>query len=1123
MLIILYANMTLYMFWVDDLIPDFFFLDHRRRMWYYLAWWHISAVLVLVLRSSFNQVRNYFRLECPLSEATHVLIWTPAVDAGDFASVGSIKKVLQFFKIMSDRYLPKPGTYTTLVVQRSSDNTPTFVHQLQRYVYSDSENIFVCYGFQVGSQMKDYASQSGLGSEAAAARMQKVGPNNITIPIPTVAEAILEEYFQTFYVYQYFIIICFFFSYYVTVGSLLISIVIVSGAVQIYLKRESQKKVSAMVVNKPSVVCKRDGDWRHIRCDDIVPGDLIGVEQGLIPCDLVLVKGSVVVDESMLTGESMPVAKAPVESSSTKHYDPVHGKKHTLYCGTHVQGKAQSEEKFVIGEEAPVPKNIAVVDKTGINTSKGDLISGILNPTVIRFKFDEHLQVVMLCLAFYAVVVFFCTMIQMGLVGDPNGWFYGMYRVVTVIPILLPTVFVVAASRGAKQLTSVKVYCTAPSRIMMAGKVRVWCFDKTGTLTKPGLEFMGCQPVSELDEKKSTFGPVTQNTDSWPKILKYATATAHELTERDGCFIGNSVDMKMFTGCGWKLGLPNGEKPESKLESKDAKAAMENDQNWVYGPDGTQLCILKRCQFDHARMTMASIVLDPSTGRQLVFVKGAYESISGLCDDGLPGDYVPKTQKLARSGNYVLGIAYKVLDEKENFADVDRDSLESGLTFVGLIIFRNVPKPDTKDAIQTLTEGDVRPVMITGDNELTGVHIAKECSLIPDGIDDKNILTGRMKEGKVEWVDEDDKVRELPNVTQYGSRNSKEAGLELAMTGAVFRYLKENKKFTPDMLNCCRVFARMKPQDKVDCVYLYMKLGVVGMCGDGGNDCGALRAAHVGVALSDAEASIVSPFSSNNHSIQSIVDVIRFGRSTLASSFSTYKCMVLWGQVCTTLALFKNYYFISMIEINWIIIDAVLCISLSSALTLSKPSNTLSNRRPTISLLGASTLASTVGLIGINFIFTATTFVLLSYQDWYTQFDYANIEAYKWWLLSENPEAAIMFILMISQINNSAAVFNYGDVFRQSWIRNWVLVVVWLTFNIFVGMLVLLPDSDISCYFAVNCHATESYFPASWRTKFMIIIVSNAFTVFAWERVVVLGPVAAWFRNRTPRSKFVRL
>jgi cation-transporting ATPase 13A3/4/5 len=73
---------------------------------------------------------------------------------------------------------------------------------------------------------------------------------------------------------------------------------------------------------------------------------------------------------------------------------------------------------------------------------------------------------------------------------------------------------------------------------------------------------------------------------------------------------------------------------------------------------------------------------------------------------------------------------------------------------------------------------------------------------------------------------------------------------ELAMTGSVFNVLTSEGNLIKQLLPICRVFARMTPVDKVTCVELHMATDITAMCGDGGNDCGALRAAHVGVCAS---------------------------------------------------------------------------------------------------------------------------------------------------------------------------------------------------------------------------------------------------------------------------------
>ena len=113
--------------------------------------------------------------------------------------------------------------------------------------------------------------------------------------------------------------------------------------------------------------------------------------------------------------------------------------------------------------------------------------------------------------------------------------------------------------------------------------------------------------------------------------------------------------------------------------------------------------------------------------------------------------------------------------------------------------------------------------------------------------------------------------------------------VELAVTGAAFDVLVESGEDMEVLLLKTRIFARMSPEGKVKAVQMHIEKGlIVGMCGDGGNDCGALRAAHAGIALSEAEASVVSPFTSKTKSIASVVDLLKEGRASLVTSFAGY-------------------------------------------------------------------------------------------------------------------------------------------------------------------------------------------------------------------------------------------
>lgn len=284
-----------------------------------------------------------------------------------------------------------------------------------------------------------------------------------------------------------------------------------------------------------------------------------------------------------------------------------------------------------------------------------------------------------------------------------------------------------------------------------------------------------------------------------------------------------------------------------------------------------------------------SVIVQNQKGITYAFIKGSSESVEKLCcPDSLPPDFDEYVKKSAREGIYQISMAMKEISS--NWQVFSRSELERDATFLGVVNFKNFLRAETKEVLTHLKEGDVDSIMVTGDSILTGIHIAKECGIIQS--DTVLLGTEVSPEGKIAWIDESGRPAELPkNVnTKKG-----ELGVDLAIFGHVWdSILEKDSKYAMELIEHICVFGRCTPTEKKSVVSAFNGKGyITSMCGDGSNDCGALKAAHVGIALSDSDASIISPFTSLNKTITSVVDVLLEGRCAIASALASYKYMIM--------------------------------------------------------------------------------------------------------------------------------------------------------------------------------------------------------------------------------------
>lgn len=220
--------------------------------------------------------------------------------------------------------------------------------------------------------------------------------------------------------------------------------------------------------------------------DSLVPGDIIAIpsDGGVMSCDAVLLSGSCIVNESMLTGESVPVTKTPPTPSDLP-FEFLSQKRHILYAGTTVlQTRYYSSERV-----------LARVVRTGFNTSKGELIKSILFPRPIEFRFYEDSVKFVSLLFCVAIVGMIYTIQQYKARGADLKTI--ILRALDIITIVVPPALPLAMTAGQvysqARLKEKNIFCISPQRINVCGKLKLVCFDKTGTLTDDGLTMDGCR------------------------------------------------------------------------------------------------------------------------------------------------------------------------------------------------------------------------------------------------------------------------------------------------------------------------------------------------------------------------------------------------------------------------------------------------------------------------------------------------------------------------------------------------------------------------------------------------------------------------------------------------------
>merc|ERR1719158_863803 len=284
--------------------------------------------------------------------------------------------------------------------------------------------------------------------------------------------------------------------------------------------------------------------------------------------------------------------------------------------------------------------------------------------------------------------------------------------------------------------------------------------------------------------------------------------------------------------------------------------------------------------------------------------------------------------------------------------------------------------------------------MVTGDNLLTAVSVARDCGLVRDGETVVLVSHSKQEDGsyRLDFIESEagEREREDTLVTVDSWRSAP----HLAVTGKCWSIVREHfPSLVPWLLVRATVWARMSPDQKAGLVEELQLLGYgAAMCGDGANDCGALKAANVGVSLSEAEASVAAPFTSAVANISCIPSLIKEGRCALVTSFGVFKYMALYSmiQFASVLILYSNKT--NLGDTQFLYIDLVITTTVAVLMGRTGPLDKLSSQRPPGSLVTGPTLASILAQVALCFLGQLGSIMYLHLRPWWSPVDPINPE-----------------------------------------------------------------------------------------------------------------------------------
>lgn len=526
-------------------------------------------------------------------------------------------------------------------------------------------------------------------------------------------------------------------------GSFILAIVFMNALFGMLQENKAEKALDSLKkMTEPESLLLREGQQIKIKSNFIVPGDIVVLESGsIVPADCRLIEScSLLLDESSLTGESLPVEKNA--NIVCKSNTPLSERKNMVYNGTTVVKGRGLAVAVGVGKASELGK-IANV----IATSKKEL-------TPLQKGIKDLGKIITYLILGMAIITFILELLAR---FNPMEAFLTAIAIsVAAIPESMPAVITIIMSLGISRLAKQKAIVKQMHSVETLGSCDIICSDKTGTITQNKMRVKAVYCDGKLNFTKGTTGKDFT-------LLLSAMSLCNDVVVSKNKFLGDPTEIALV---------------EFAKKYNVNKFDLQNTNKR-----------LGEIPFDSDRKLMSTINF--CNGKKFCFVKGAVDELLDKCTkiilngveydltNSKKSEIVKVNLSLAEKALRVLGFAFKVVDDEVKYK-------EDELTFIGLVGMIDPPRKEVFKAVEKCKKAGLRPIMITGDHSETAFAIAKEIGIVENK---SQILTGR----EIDALSDEDFLNKLNFVNVFARvspenkvrivEGLKKLGHVVAMTG----------------------------------------------------------------------------------------------------------------------------------------------------------------------------------------------------------------------------------------------------------------------------------------------------------------------------------------------------